>query len=129
MFKIVNAQIHPRLKKLKSTEQRTMYQERYSDISPSYVIRMPIKRNVQKADFFFGVTTLLLPTKQKAPGNLYYTRTSLALGDSGQLSPGGGVAPVLIGHCNGTKRTPACLQTHTHRAGTSVQPLNLSILL
>lgn len=94
-------------------KERTMYQERYGDISIPYVIRMPIKR-CHKPTFPLVSLHFCCPPRAHSSGCLYYTHTSLALRDRGQLSPGGSVAPVLIGHCNGTKRSLACLQMHAH---------------
>lgn len=94
-------------------KERTMYQERYGDISIPCVIRMPIN-GCQKLTFPLVSLHFCCPPRTHGSGSLYYTHTSLGLRDRGQLSPGGGVAPVLIGHCNGTKRSLACLQTHTH---------------
>lgn len=97
-------------------KERTMYQERYGDISIPCVIRMPIN-GCQKLTFPLVSLHFCCPPRTHGSGSLYYTHTSLGLRDRGQLSPGGGVAPVLIGHCNGTKRSLACLQTHTHIQG------------
>lgn len=72
----------------------------------------PLK-GCQKLTFPLVSLHFCCPPRAHCSGSLYYTHTSLALRDRGQLSPGGGVAPVLIGECNGTKQL-ACLQTHTH---------------
>lgn len=122
------AHIHSRLNKL--NRHRTKKEpciKRDSDISIRYVIRTPIK-GWKKLTFPLVSLHFCCPPRAHCSGSLYYTHTSLDLRDRGQLSPGGGVAPVLIGHCNGTKRSLACLQTHAH-TGPYLGAFHISIQL
>jgi len=71
-------------------------------------------KGCQKLTFPLVSLHFCCPPRAHGSASLYYTHTSLALRDRGQLSPGGSMAPVLSGYCNGTKQLLACLQTHAH---------------